>query len=89
MKISLYEMCELEVLAGAVNGKALLNRLLDATAMEAETPEPIFLDFSGIQVATASFLRESVLAFRDIVRGRRSHYYPVIANVDDGTCQRF
>jgi hypothetical protein len=34
-------------------------------------------------VATASFLRESVLAFRDIVRGRRSVICPVVANASD------
>src|ERR1700730_417131 len=32
---------------------------------------------------TASFLRESVLAFRDAVRRRRSNLYPVIANASD------
>ena len=34
-------------------------------------------------MATASFLRESVLAFRDLVRGRRSTFYPVVANAND------
>lgn len=83
MKINLLEVCGSSVLAGALNGRTALGRLLEATATEADKPEPVFLDFSGIEVATASFLRESVLAFRDIVRGRRSHYYPVIANPDE------
>lgn len=83
MKIDLLELCGTPVLAGALSGRTTLNRLLDATASEANTPEPVFLDFSGIEVATASFLRESVLAFRDIVRGRRSHYYPIVANASE------
>jgi hypothetical protein len=33
-----------------------------------------------VEVATASFLRETVLAFRDTVRRHRSNFYPVIAN---------
>jgi hypothetical protein len=68
------------VLTGAINGNAALSRLIAAAAPEPQQPEPIFLDFAGIQVATASYLRESVLAFRDLVRGRRSMFYPVIAN---------
>lgn len=72
-----------EVLAGAVNGRQTLGRLLAAVATEPSQPTPVFLDFSGVEVATASFLRESVLAFRDAVRGRRSRLYPVVANSND------
>jgi hypothetical protein len=53
------------------------------SSKEPEQPEQIFLDFKDVEVATASFLRESVLAFRDGVRRRRSNLYPVIANVGD------
>ncbi len=83
MKINLLELCGSQVLAGALKGRTVLGHLLKAAAVEVDTPEPIFLDFSDIEVATASFLRESILAFRDIVRGRRSHYYPVVANADE------
>lgn len=80
------DMCALgggTVLAGALNGKAAFNRLLAETAGEPSRPEPVFIDFSNVEVATASYLRESVLAFRDLVRGRRSTFYPVIANAND------
>lgn len=83
MKISLRDIAGAPVLAGAVNGRTALTRLLAETAAEPPQPEPVFLDFSGIDVATASYLRESVLAFRDIIRGRRSLYYPVIANANE------
>lgn len=39
-------------------------KLLVAVGAEPERPEPVFLNFAGVEVATASFLRESVLAFR-------------------------
>jgi len=68
------------ILAGAINGRKALAKLLEHVRDEPENPEQLFLDFSGVQVATASFLRESVFAFRDTVRGRRSNFYPVIAN---------
>lgn len=83
MKISLKDVGGSEVLAGALNGRVALNRLLEETTSEPDGPEPVFLDFSSVEVATASFLRESVLAFRDIVRSRRSSFYPVIANANE------
>ncbi len=83
MKLSFQDISSAAVLAGAVNGRSALTRLLVKTAAEPQQPEAVFLDFSGIEVATASYLRESVLAFRDIIRGRRSLFYPVIANAND------
>jgi hypothetical protein len=71
------------ILSGALRGQDLLARLLREIALEPTSPEALFLDFTGIEVATASFLRESVLSFRDIVRGRRSMIYPVIVNAND------
>lgn len=70
------------ILAGALNGKAAFSRLVAATAAEPLQPEEVFLDFADVEVATASYLRESVLTFRDLVRGRRSTFYPVIANAN-------
>jgi hypothetical protein len=83
MRIGMREVGGSEVLAGALNGKVALTRLLAAAMTEPALPEPLYLDFSGVEVATASFLRESVLSFRDIVRGRHSTFYPVIANAND------
>ncbi|MGG5812227.1 hypothetical protein [Falsiroseomonas sp. CW058] len=83
MRFDMNEMGGGEVLAGAVNGRHTLGRMLAAAAAEPDQPAPVFLDFAGVEVATASFLRESVLAFRDAVRGRRSRLYPVIANPND------
>ena len=71
------------VLAGAVTGRNVLARLLAETATEPDAPELVYLDLKGVTVATASFLRESIVAFRDIVRGRRSKYYPVVTNANE------
>lgn len=68
------------ILSGAPSGRQLYAKLVAALPDEPATPEPLFLDFGKIEVATASFLRESVLAFRTFVRGRRSNFYPVVAN---------
>lgn len=67
------------VLAGVPKGKQKLVWLLNKIE-EPPTPEVIFLDFQDVEVATASFLRESVLTFRDLIRNKNPNLYPVIAN---------
>jgi hypothetical protein len=70
------------VLSGATTGRAVLADLLKASVKEPSVVTPILLNFESVDVATSSFLRESVLAFRDAIRSRRSNYYPVIANIN-------
>jgi hypothetical protein len=84
MRIKMQDVLDSDggILAGAINGRKALAKLLEHASDEPEKPEQLFLDFSGVQVATASFLRESVFAFRDTVRRRRSNFYPVIANAE-------
>ena len=69
-----------DVLAGSDSGRRLFARLLEAVP-EPSPPEAVFLDFGGIRVATASFLRDGPLAFRDWARARNSRIYPVFANL--------
>jgi hypothetical protein len=82
-RILISELTPGPVLSGALRGQELLAKLLPEAAAEPQSPQPLFLDFKDIDSATASFLRESVLVFRDLVRGRRSTIYPVIANAGD------
>ena len=85
MKISMASLTDGDghVLAGAIRGRRALAKLLERTVRDPDQPEMVFLDFTGVDVATASFLRESVLSFRDTVRGHRSNFYPVIANASE------
>jgi hypothetical protein len=83
MRILMDGLSANEVLAGAINGRKVQARLMELTNREPAEPEPVFLDFISVKVATASFLRESVLAFRNEVRRRRSKFYPVVANAND------
>jgi len=75
------------MLAGALSGRKVYAKLMELTAREPIEPEPLFLDFEGVEIATASFLRESVLNFRDTVRLRRSNFYPVVANATDDVAE--
>lgn len=68
------------VLAGTSSGRRCFLNLMEQAKAEPSQPEPIYLDFNEIEVATASFLREAVLELRDTLRRRRSKWYPVPAN---------
>lgn len=83
MKLTIKDIEDADVLAGANHGSLAFAKMLKAVSREPRMPEPLFLDFKGVEVATASYLRESVLALRDRIRGRRSTLYPVIANAND------
>lgn len=79
----IFDVAELaggSILAGAPSGRQLYSKLVAVLPAEPVSPEPLLLDFRRVDVATASFLRESVLAFRTFVRGRKSNFYPVVAN---------
>jgi len=82
MQIDMRVLAGSSILSGAMSGRQFLAKLL-AEIHEPEEPELVFLDFGGIEVATASYLRESVLAFRNAVRQRRSNLYPVVANINE------
>lgn len=83
MRISLSNLGGTPVLAGAVRGQQLYLRLVEKLFAEPAGPEVLFLDFDAVEVATASFLRESVLAIRDYVRDKKPMLYPVVANAND------
>ena len=59
------------ILGGAPNGRQLFVALMQ-NLVPPPAPEAYFLDFGGVQLATSSFLRESVLAFRDFVAQTKS-----------------
>jgi len=83
LRLNMRDVGKSDILAGALSGKATFARLMALVAGEPANPETLFLDFKEIEVATASFLRESVVSFRDVIRARSSHFYPVVANPND------
>lgn len=88
-RIFLREWLDNDVLAGAICGRRLFERLLvDATA-ELDVPIVLLLDFEGIEVATASFLRESVFALKTRLREDRSAFYPVVTNANEVVLEEF
>jgi hypothetical protein len=81
MKLKLKDMVGgQEVLGGAVEGRRHLGLLIEAVGPEPDRPEPLFIDYAGLVLATASYLRETLVAVHSLLRTRRSRYYVVIAN---------
>ena len=66
-------------LAGALMGQQVLGSLVAQCARPSE-PTRCFLDFEGVSVATASFVRACVVGFRDYTRQQNPNLYPVVAN---------
>ena len=69
-------------LPGSLDGQKAFVDLLQKTVVPTE-PEVCFLDFAGIDVATTSFLRDSVIAYRNHTRSTWPYIYPVCANLAD------
>ena len=74
------------VLSGAMAGRRLLSALI-ADSPSAVEPTASFLDFVDIKVATSSFLRESVIAFRDYARQSLPNVYPAVANLNEAVAE--
>jgi hypothetical protein len=72
----------LEVLSGQPRGQMLLGKLIAAVSPQ-ENFTVVFLNFKGVNVATASFLRSAILAFRDHCVRAKLNLYPVLANMND------
>lgn len=82
-RISLFNLMKNQtVLSGALLGRQALSALVSET-LSATEPSVQYIDMKGIDVATISFLRESVVAFRDFSRNRDTSVYPVYANLSD------
>jgi hypothetical protein len=89
MIVNMADLGRGDVLSGAASGREVFAELVKATAKELTDVTPVLLNFKCISVATSSFLRESVLAFRDAIRSRRSNFYPVIANANSDVTEEF
>ncbi len=76
------------VLAGGIAGRKLLTALITASPPP-DGPVAAFLDFARIEVATSSFLRESIVGFRNYARSSLANVYPVAANMEAPVLEEF
>jgi hypothetical protein len=81
LRLDLAELAQQHILSGSLAGKRLFTQLVGQTHPTSEV-ELCFLDFEKVQVATSSFLRDSVVAYRDYVRRQYPTLYPIGVNVN-------
>ena len=87
MRFSVYELCGCQPILSGVRAGRHAFALMAAQATPPVSEETAYLDFSGIEVATSSFLRESVMAFRDYARSTLPYLYPVVANPSEAVTE--
>ena len=80
MRLALQLFAADGVLAGAIPGQSAFAALIQQTRAPSAV-EVCFLDFEGVAFATISFMRESVVAYRNHARAHWPNLYPVVANV--------
>ncbi|HEY6644517.1 hypothetical protein [Povalibacter sp.] len=80
MHVAMKDFAQDGLLAGKAEGKAVFAHLVQLTKNPPQ-PDVCFLDFSGIDIATTSFLRESIVAYRTYVRREYPNVYPIAANL--------
>lgn len=75
-------LAKTDILSGVSLGRRVLAALIEQ-APASDAQGSVFVDFQGVEVATSSFLRESVLAFRDTCTQSMPHLYPVVVNLNE------
>lgn len=84
LTIDIKELGGKNVLGGSIPGQLLFGKLISRVAIGPDS-EPCFLDFGKIQLATSSYLRESVLAFQRWGIDRKPTLLTAIANINSET----
>jgi hypothetical protein len=60
----------------------LFDKLAELARVPCPTPKAWLWDFGGVEVASASFIRESFLSVRALLRAQRSNLVPVVVNAN-------
>ncbi|VIO69559.1 hypothetical protein CI1B_27650 [Bradyrhizobium ivorense] len=80
--INMRELTGIDVLSSASDGRAGFKAMLEKIQTDPASPTPLVIDFAGITVATASYLREAIFNLKTFLRGSNSKFYPVVANAN-------
>lgn len=81
--INIGQLAGVTVLSGAPRGQQFLGKLISSVSRSVH-PQPLFLDFAGVDLMTSSFFRAGILPFRSYCV-EKLNLYPVIANVTEDT----
>lgn len=79
-EISVFELSgKSKILSGATRGQLFFGKLVTAVTRQA-VPQPLFLNYNGVELMTSSFFRAAILPFRDYCVDKLG-LYPVLANI--------
>lgn len=83
MRTDIAKLYGQSILGGAQGGKSLLSRLIEIAAKADVTAPTLWLwDFSGVEVVSASFVREAFISMQALLKAQRSHLQPAVANAN-------
>lgn len=86
--VKIWQPTDEPYLAGRIDGRRALVRLLEAVPQERDTLL-VIVDFLGVELATSSFLSESVLRLRDHLRLGGVATYLAVANLSELVAEEF
>lgn len=82
MRINIKSKSKDGVLAGATNGRAAFTDIISIAQTEPTEPKVLILDFDGVELATASYMKELVFGTKAFMRSIGSRWYPIVANAN-------
>ena len=86
-EVNISRLAKQDILAGSSTGRQICKALW-ATANVSKAG--LFLiSWSGVNVATSSFLREGIIAFRNLVREKKPELYPVLSELTPNVEEEF
>lgn len=80
MKIDAAATAGSTILSGAIAGRAWLMKLLEVVNATSDPAALYLVDFCDVEVATASFLRESIFGLKAFLRSNKSRACLAVAN---------
>lgn len=84
MQIEIKKLVKSDFPTGSTLGRKVKLRILEQIERNPNQPSLLFLDFNGVEAASASFLRVTVFKTKQQIRSEWPNYYPVVANVGAG-----
>jgi len=82
MKTDIAATAGSSVLGGAIQGRELFEQLATLGRDRQAMPTPWWWDFGSVEVVSASFIRESFVSVRALLRAQRSTLAPVVVNAN-------
>lgn len=82
MIVNIRKFDDRAVLSGAMQGKRAFLKMAECVALQQIGGAPLYVDFTGVEVATGSYLREAIIHMKEWCRTTEAACSLVVANAD-------